>query len=52
MAKKIEMSKPRNFVVLAAIGRGGSGVHGASKKAQRAKANRDLKREVRSIGSF
>ncbi len=52
MAKKIEMSKPRNYVALAVIGRGGSGAHGASKKAQRAKANRDLKREVRSIGAF
>ncbi|WP_181146802.1 hypothetical protein [Burkholderia multivorans] len=45
MKKNKKVSKPRNYVALALMKRGGAGSHQKSNKAQRQQAKQDLKRE-------
>lgn len=45
MKKTKKVSKPRNYVALALMKRGGAGSHQKSNKAHRQQAKQDLKRE-------
>ncbi|MBU9434144.1 hypothetical protein KTE91_03480 [Burkholderia multivorans] len=45
MKNKKKVSKPRNYVALALMKRGGAGTHQKTNKAKRQQAKQDLKRE-------